>query len=300
MGQGWILDGEWRPFRIGGRHDLRAAAWRPGSEEALVAGNHGTLAFVGPTARVLPPPTRDNLRGIAWRPDGACALAVGDGGTIVVVAETLRLTPVLTPVNLRRAAWHPTGACCLIVGNDGLALLWTDGRTRAVGWGRAHLRDAAWRPDGEEAVIAGNGALYRYRRDEDDLEVIAELPDGDFTGVAWLPGGERFFAVGYRQVGAALDARETVAWLGPKLEPAFAGIAGHTFVQAVARPGREEVWIVQQPAYAASESRLLRWSGGAPEVVFRHETARLVQLSFDERGERAVVVGSPRAAFWRS
>lgn len=300
MGQAWVLDGEWRSVRAGGRHDLRAAAWRPGSDEALVAGNHGTLAFVGREVRPLAAPVREHLRGLAWRPDGEVALAVGDAGAIVVVAETLRASPILTPINLRRAAWHPRGDRCLIVGNDGLALLWKDGRTRAVGWGRAHLRDVAWRPDGDEAVIAGNGALYRYRPDDDDLEVIAELPDGDLTGVAWGNDGETVLVVGYRQVGAAVEARETVAWVGPQFEPAFAGFAGQTFVQAVARPARDEFWIVQQPAYAPTASCVLGWLGGVPAVVFCEPTARLSQVSFDETGERAVVVGSPRAAFWRS
>ncbi|GIW05861.1 MAG: hypothetical protein KatS3mg060_0666 [Dehalococcoidia bacterium] len=301
MGQGWILDGgDWRSFQSGGRHDLRAAAWQPGGERALVAGNHGTLAFVGREVRTLDPPTRESLRGIAWRPDGGMAIAVGNAGAIVVVEETARATPLLTPVNLRRAAWHPDGTRCLIVGNDGLALLWSGGRTRAIGWGRAHLRDVAWRPDGTEALIAGNGALYRFREGDDDLAVIADLPDGDFAGVAWHPDGETFLAVGYRQRSTALADRETVAWLGPALEPAFPPLVGHAFVQAVARPRSAEIWIVQQPVYARTESCLLRWSGGRPEIVFRQAETRLAQLSFDRSGERAVAVGSPRADFWRS
>ena len=300
MGHAWVLDGEWRHVPAGGRHDLRAAAWQPHADAALVAGNHGTLAFVGGREEPLESPSRENLRGLAWRPDGSLALAVGDAGALVVVEDQPRATPLLTPVNLRRAAWRPDGAACLIVGNDGLALLWKDGRTRAVGWGRAHLRDIAWRQDGSEALIAGNGALYRYRDEGDDLEVIAELPDGDFTGVAWADDGVSYLVVGYRQVGAALANRESVAWLGPALEPAFSARSGQAFVQAAARPASGEIWVVQQPAYARTESCLLRWSGGEPEVVFRQPEMRLSRLSFDSSGRRAVVVGSPRADFWRT
>ena len=300
MGQGWILDGEWRPFRAGGRHDLRAAAWQPNADAVLVAGNHGTLAFVGGPNRSLEVPTRESLRGLAWRPDGGLALAVGDAGAVLVVAERVSATPLLTPVNLRRAAWRPDASSCLVVGNDGLALLWKDGRMRAVGWGRAHLRDVAWRPDGAEALIAGNGALYRYRDEEDDLEVIAELADGDFTSVAWTLDGERFLVVGYRQVGPGLADRESVAWWGPSLEPAFAARPGQAFVHVVARPGCDELWIVQQPVSAGAESCLLCWSGGEPAIVFRQPDVRLARISFDTSGRRAAVVGSPRADFWRS
>ncbi|MCL6648407.1 MAG: hypothetical protein K6U89_08755 [Chloroflexi bacterium] len=307
MGQGWLLDGQGaHSFRAGGRHDLRAVAWRPASWEALVAGNQGALARVTATGTVhdLPSGLRDNLRGIAWRPDGVLALLVGNAGTLALYDGSVRAAAPPRPVNLRRGAWRPDGTSCLVVGNDGLTLLWQDGRTRSAGWGRSHLRDVAWRPDGALALIAGNGALYRFAPDLDDLELLSELPLGDFTGVAWAPGGDRALVVGYHQVGPALDDRASVAWLvgasGEQLQPALPPLAGAVAVAVAARPGSEEFWIVLQPVEPEGSSRVVRWSGNGLDVVFSSSSVRLTQLSFSPTGAHAIVVGSPRAAFWRS
>ncbi|MFN8532947.1 MAG: WD40 repeat domain-containing protein [Dehalococcoidia bacterium] len=301
MGQGWVLDDTAaQPFFAGGRHDLRAAAWRPGGIEALVAGNFGTLVLVDSGVQPVEVASREHLRGIAWRPDGEVAIVVGDAGAIVRYDGKAVATPLLTPVNLRRAAWRPEGDDCLIAGNDGLLLRWRDGRSQAVGWGRSHLRGLAWRPDGSFAIVVGNGALYRYLAGEDDLELIAELPDGDLTGVAWRPDGAGALVVGYRQIAGSPTERESVAWLvsaeGDRPEPAVAPQAGVAFVHAAA--GHDGFWIVAQPVHRGGVSSILRWKGGPLEALFVQREVRLAQV--DLAGSRAVVVGSPRAAFFRA
>lgn len=305
MGLVWLLtERETTEVRVGGRHDIRAAAFRPNAREALVTGNHGVMALAGEDGvREIASPTREALRGVAWRPDGALALAVGDGGAIVAYDGTCTATPTLTPVNLRRCAWHPSGTYCLIAGNDGLALRWQDGRSRAVGWGHHHLRDVAWRPDGAFALIAANGGLYRYEDGGDDLELVAEEPDGDLTGVAWDEAGTNALVAGYRQVGLALADRAAFARLvdahGVEIVEVVPGRPGEAFVGVARQPGTDAYWIVQQPVYQRVQSSVLRWQQGQLEEVFTSRTMRLGPLAWDSQGGQALICGSPRADFWR-
>lgn len=198
---------------------LRAAAYHPGGDGAVVAGIDGALyRYRNGSVASIPGAGDAFLDGVAWRPDGDAFVAVGAastngtapaGGGAVYAGNASGVRRVATLEHvLRDVDWRPGGGTALAVGGgNGSATLYelddagVDDRRR---FGAEAPVAVAWY-DGENALVAGGRELWRYALDADPAEmpatasltVVPPRPDPD----------ERFQLSGYGSTNRGSTAR---------------------------------------------------------------------------------------------
>jgi len=289
---------------------LRWASWKHDGSEALIVGNSGTILVYSADRKVLrtiSPPVNVNLRGVGFSPDDRFAVIVGNAGTLLLLSDVIRRLESATASNLRRVAWMPRGTGALIVGNEGAAsFLAAKGLKRVYGVGN-NLRSIAWHPKEDYAVVVGNSVqatlaglvpapgFYRFESDNFSLTQIRqtspETPK-DLTCAEWKPDGSHCIIVGYDQSwhtpelysfdGKSLTETD---WKAENLLPT--GFGWH--------PSGKYGLIVTGGLTGGETGVVLSYDGGTPSVIHRESRYNMSCISWNPRGEYALILGSSRA-----
>ena len=177
-----------------------------GEFATLVGDNGTMLkVFTDRTVRELDSGVTSNLRSVSANPNDGALLIAGNSGTVLYLGERKMSIQVPTFENLRAVSWNAQGSIALIGGNSGTLLKYADSSARSLGNQRANLRRIAWHPRDDRALITSNcfadeflpsANLFLYDSDKDQVQE-ANKSQADLIGVDWQQNGECAVVVGY-------------------------------------------------------------------------------------------------------
>jgi len=177
-----------------------------GDFATLVGDNGKMLrVFSDRTVRELDSGTASNLRSVSANPNDGALLIAGNSGTLLYLGESKISIRALTVENLRAVSWNAQGTIALIGGNSGVLLKYANLSVGNLGYLRANLRRIAWHPRDDRALITSNcfaeqflpsANLFHYDSDRDQLQE-ANRSQADLIGVDWEPNGDFAVVAGY-------------------------------------------------------------------------------------------------------
>jgi len=177
-----------------------------GDFATLVGDNGRILrVFSDQTVRELDSSIAGNLRSVSANPNDGALLVAGNSGTLFYLGESKVSIQVPTFENLRTVSWNAEGTIALVGGNSGALMKYTDLSVRSIGDQKANLRRIAWHPRFNRALITSNcfaeqflpsANLFLYDSDKDQVQEV-NRSQADLIGVDFELNGEFAIVGGY-------------------------------------------------------------------------------------------------------
>lgn len=161
--------------------------------------------FSDQTVRELDSGIISNLRSVSANPNDGALLIAGNSGTLFYLGDSKVSIQAPTFENLRTVSWNAQGTIALVGGNSGALLKYADLSVRSIGDQRANLRRIGWHPHYDGALIASNcfaeqfspsANLLLYDCDKDQVQEV-NRSQADLIGVYWELNGEFAVVAGY-------------------------------------------------------------------------------------------------------